>query len=637
MALSETRQLDLVLNLKDKASKNLSSFSTELGLLQSAAKAAAVGIAAVGAGLVAVGVSAIKSASDYEQNRIAFEGMLGSAEKAKTLLKDITALGASTPFELPQLVTASKQLLAYGLAQEDVIPKLKMLGDISATVGMDKMPELILAFGQVKAKGKLAGQEMLQFTNTGIGLRDALVKLANEGKGAFAAFKNVGSASGKSAGEVKELNDKLKIANQRLSEAKKRGNANKSTLMSLSNTVENYKEKITSATTKTNTFSKQGQIAWADLEKAMSKGEITYEMVSEALQSMTVEGGIAHDAMIRQSKTFAGVISNLQDYLGIFLRNLVGMSTEGDVKEGSIFYYLKEGAVALYGFLEKNKEVITRTFTEAVQKGVDNVKEWYESIGGANGLKQKLLEVWDVIKTVSSAIIGFTGFIWEHRNAILAIVVAYESLKVAMAITGAIRALTVAFTLLSTMSIAPMIALLTSPVGLVAALAVALVGAIYLVAKEWGKLKDTQDDVRESMRTVGESLDEMQTKVGSLSTEKANKQLQDSIDKARELREEANKLAEMGFWKSLGTGFVETMRKVGKTIGVNDAVITPQGDVIKTDPADYLIATKTPGALAGASGGSISVNIMGGMYLDRNAGEKLAEVLSETLRRKLRL
>ena len=32
---------------------------------------------------------------------------------------------------------------------------------------------------------------------------------------------------------------------------------------------------------------------------------------------------------------------------------------------------------------------------------------------------------------------------------------------------------------------------------------------------------------------------------------------------------------------------------------VNDAVITPKGQVIKTNPSDYLIATKTPQTLGG--------------------------------------
>jgi len=37
---------------------------------------------------------------------------------------------------------------------------------------------------------------------------------------------------------------------------------------------------------------------------------------------------------------------------------------------------------------------------------------------------------------------------------------------------------------------------------------------------------------------------------------------------------------------------------------VGDAIITPQGKVIKTDPKDFLIATKTPGSLGGGGGGS---------------------------------
>jgi len=72
---------------------------------------------------------------------------------------------------------------------------------------------------------------------------------------------------------------------------------------------------------------------------------------------------------------------------------------------------------------------------------------------------------------------------------------------------------------------------------------------------------------------------------------------------------------------------------------VGDAIITPGGNIVETDPKDFLIATKTPGALVGAGtgGGNIVVNINGGYYLDRNAGEKIAEALSETIRRKLRL
>ena len=46
-------------------------------------------------------------------------------------------------------------------------------------------------------------------------------------------------------------------------------------------------------------------------------------------------------------------------------------------------------------------------------------------------------------------------------------------------------------------------------------------------------------------------------------------------------------------------GFLKTTINVGASVTglkVNDAIITPGGDIIQSDPADYLIATKNPGA-----------------------------------------
>src|SRR3990167_9448424 len=112
------------------------------------------GTAAAGA-LALVGGAALKSAANYEQQRIAFETMLGSADKARELLEDVTQFAKTTPFEIPGVVDATKRLLAYGSTQEEVLDELKVLGDISAGVGTDKLPQLILAFGQVRAQGKL--------------------------------------------------------------------------------------------------------------------------------------------------------------------------------------------------------------------------------------------------------------------------------------------------------------------------------------------------------------------------------------------------------------------------------------------------------------------------------------------------
>lgn len=56
---------------------------------------------------------------------------------------------------------------------------------------------------------------------------------------------------------------------------------------------------------------------------------------------------------------------------------------------------------------------------------------------------------------------------------------------------------------------------------------------------------------------------------------------------------------------------------VSKTTKVNDAIITPQGNVITTHPEDYLIASKNPSGLMG--GGSPIVNI----DIQNNSGKKI--------------
>ncbi len=74
---------------------------------------------------------------------------------------------------------------------------------------------------------------------------------------------------------------------------------------------------------------------------------------------------------------------------------------------------------------------------------------------------------------------------------------------------------------------------------------------------------------------------------------------------------------------------------IGPVQSVHDAIITPSG-VVHTDPADYLIATKNPGALGGGGGG-VTVNIMGGTYMDQQAGRIFGNIIAQAVNRQLKL
>lgn len=169
-------------------------------------------------GLRDMATTAVTSAGSYEQSRIAFETMLGSADKARSMLEDISKFARETPFELPEVVQGTKQLLAFGIAQEDLLPTMRMLGDVASGVSVP-VGQIAYAYGQVKVAGKLMATELLQFTNAGVPMLENLSKvlkkpqqdirkLIEEGKVGFPeveqAFKLMTGEGGKFGGMMEK-------------------------------------------------------------------------------------------------------------------------------------------------------------------------------------------------------------------------------------------------------------------------------------------------------------------------------------------------------------------------------------------------------------------------------------------------
>lgn len=178
---SKDTNLRIIVDAQNRTTGALNAIRENLDGLATTADRVASSMRTVGTiGTVAFGGLAfltkgvIAAGAGFEQTQIAFETMIGSVDKAHKTLADLAQFAARTPFELPQLEEASKRLLAYGVSADSLIPTLRMLGDISAGVGMDKLPQLILAFGQVKAITHLTGMELRQFSEAGVPLLGAL-------------------------------------------------------------------------------------------------------------------------------------------------------------------------------------------------------------------------------------------------------------------------------------------------------------------------------------------------------------------------------------------------------------------------------------------------------------------------------
>lgn len=128
--------------------------------------AATRGALLLAGGLTLAGVAGIKVAADFEQTQIAFEGLLGGAEQAKSVLDELRDFAAHTPFEFTGLTDAAKTLLGVGFAAEDIIPTMSTLGNVAATLGVGEegIRGVVRALGQIKGKGKVSAEELQQIS-----------------------------------------------------------------------------------------------------------------------------------------------------------------------------------------------------------------------------------------------------------------------------------------------------------------------------------------------------------------------------------------------------------------------------------------------------------------------------------------
>jgi tape measure domain-containing protein len=157
------------IKIKDKISGELSIIRG--GINKTIAAATSLEGALLGVGGAWAGViKPMQIAGDFEQTQMAFTTMLKSAQKANSFLSQAQNMANKTPFEFPQLADASKKMLAFGWNVKSILPDLTTIGDAASGLGLgaDGINQITLALGQMKAKGRVQGDEMLQLTEAGI-------------------------------------------------------------------------------------------------------------------------------------------------------------------------------------------------------------------------------------------------------------------------------------------------------------------------------------------------------------------------------------------------------------------------------------------------------------------------------------
>ena len=161
----------------------------------------------------------IKLAMERQRIFAATEALLGSEKAASKLTAAMRDLDKASMLTFGEISKAGQTMLGFGVSTDLVMPSLNALSQISMG-NAERFQSLSLAFGQVAASGKLAGQEILQMVNagfnplqeisrtTGISMSELRV-MTEQGKVSFAMIADAMLTATEAGGRYADMNKKM--------------------------------------------------------------------------------------------------------------------------------------------------------------------------------------------------------------------------------------------------------------------------------------------------------------------------------------------------------------------------------------------------------------------------------------------
>jgi len=126
----------------------------------------------LGAGVGILTRSFVKSSAEMERYSKMFTILYGDADIAAKKLRDVARFAALTPFELPEVINATRLLKVFGVETEET---LRIIGDAAAAVSQP-IEEVALWFGRIAAGD--VGRGLMRLREMGLITKEML-----EGKG----------------------------------------------------------------------------------------------------------------------------------------------------------------------------------------------------------------------------------------------------------------------------------------------------------------------------------------------------------------------------------------------------------------------------------------------------------------------
>ncbi len=165
--------------------------------------------------VIAVGVAAIattkalsfliKKVDSYQKLIIKMKPLLGGdIERTKMLASQMMDLAAATGFSTDTMNRLAESLLNVGISAMSVKRVGKLLAGLAGG-DEERLKFIAKAYGDVMMKGRLMGQEALQFANAGIPIYKALADLLNKSTGEIRTMMEEGNISAEQMAQAMQL------------------------------------------------------------------------------------------------------------------------------------------------------------------------------------------------------------------------------------------------------------------------------------------------------------------------------------------------------------------------------------------------------------------------------------------------
>lgn len=148
----------------------------------------------------------ITDAGNLENLKIQMQALTHSSEKANQAFAETVRFYKNNPFQRTETAQATKYMLQYGVASENVYKELQMIGKVSLSTG-NSLDELTAIYERTVAMGRVTNGDLEVFVNRGIDMYGALQKvtgkslsevkkMASEGKLSIDDFKKAFARAG---------------------------------------------------------------------------------------------------------------------------------------------------------------------------------------------------------------------------------------------------------------------------------------------------------------------------------------------------------------------------------------------------------------------------------------------------------